>query len=311
MLTLTLVISTMNRPKTVLNFLDNIKSLSHEDQPDEIILIDQSDVHMNLSGLNQKIPTIVLRQEVASLTKARNLGISKATGEILLFSDDDVVIPDGVISKIRKEMSLGKVGLIAGIDLNTRINSRFISYLTLSKTFQKRNIGHVTKSVLGMFPNTYTDVTNTEWAMGYFFAVRNSFIQRSGIYFDENLKGYAYAEDLDFTYRYCKFAISEGYLTYFDSEIAVYHLGSLEYREPSITLIRMFVFHRYYLSLKLFNSKSSLVAVTIHNLFVSLERLIKLDKNFYLYFYYSFVSLTSLSQLSKGVFKSFGDGQNV
>lgn len=310
-MTVSLIVPTMNRPETIKSFLAQINSLDCADSPDEIILIDQSLVPLDLAKLDSKLPVKSVHQEVQSLTRARNLGLSHSKCEIIIFSDDDVFIPSGVISNIRKEMASGKTGLIAGIDLNTKSSSRILSYLTLSKSFHKRNIGHVTKSVLGRFPNTYNEITHTEWAMGYFFAVRKSLIIRSGILFDETLKGYGYAEDLDFSYRYCRYVNDLGYSTYFNSNVAVYHQGSLEYRQPSIKSVRMFVYYRYYLSQKLFNSFSSLLSVTMHNLFIAFERLFKLDKHFYLYVIYSIDALLIINNITIGKFKSFNDGRDI
>lgn len=67
-----------------------------------------------------------------------------------------------------------------------------------------RKDGYVIKSNMrGRYaPGIESDV-KTEWAMGYFFCVRKSVIACMDHYFDEHLIRYAYAEDLDFSYRYC------------------------------------------------------------------------------------------------------------
>jgi len=310
-MTLSLVVPTMNRPDTIISFLKLIYALDSLDCPDEIIVVDQSTIPVKLEARNMVIPTRIVHQKIASLTKARNTGIKMAAGEIVLFSDDDVVIPRGVIKRIKDIMYLKRLGLVAGIDLNTKIQSNLISYITLSKSYSKRQIGHMTLSVLGRFPNSFNERTNTEWAMGYFFAVRKSLINDLGIYFDENLKGYAFSEDLDFTVRYIRAIKILGYEAYFDKDVAVHHIGSLEYRQPNIKLVRMYIFYRYYLSAKLFNTKLSLVSVTIHNLFVTIHRLFKFDKLFYLYAWYTLLSLVNIKRISKGNFPVFRDGQNI
>ena len=310
-MTLSLVVPTMNRPDRINSFLKHINKLDVMDYPDEIIVVDQSTIPIKLEAKNMVIPTRIIHQRIASLTKARNTGIESVANEIVLFSDDDVVIPKGVIKKIKDIMQHEQFGLVAGIDLNTKIQSNLISYITLSKSYSKRQIGHMTLSVLGRFPDSFNERTNTEWAMGYFFAVRKSLINDLGIYFDENLKGYAFSEDLDFSVRYIRAIKNLGYEACFNKDVAVYHIGSLEYRQSNLKLVRMFIFYRYYLSTKLFNTKLSILTVTIHNLFVAIHRLFKLDKLFYLYAWYTLLSLVNIKQISNGNFPLFRDGENI
>ena len=54
----------------------------------------------------------------------------------------------------------------------------------------------------GRYPAPVADMVATDWAMGYFFCVRRSCMERWDCWFDENLKRYAYAEDLDVSIRY-------------------------------------------------------------------------------------------------------------
>lgn len=105
-------------------------------------------------------------------------------------------------------------------------------------------------SMLGRFPVSVPDNIETEWAMGFFFAVRRSLVIRWNLLFDEKLTGYAYAEDLDFTYTYSKKAKSEGMHCIFNPHVIVNHLGSKEHRIPSETTIFMYVINRKYLSYK-------------------------------------------------------------
>jgi GT2 family glycosyltransferase len=106
----------------------------------------------------------------------------------------------------------------------------------------------------------------TEWAMGFFFAVRADVVRRHGLQFDEKLRYYAYAEDLDFTHRFYRAAKSEGLQCIVDPAVTVAHNCSREYRTPSRSVMFMMIVHRCYLSAKLFGSFSSQLYATWSNL---------------------------------------------
>lgn len=120
-----------------------------------------------------------------------------------------------------------------------------------------RNEGHVTKAVFGRFPERCGEQTPTQWAMGFCFAVRRSCVERWQLRFDEHLQYYAYAEDLDFTYRYYKYATKEKMLCFFSNQFVVTHQASQEYRTPTRQATFFYVLNRYYLSKKLFGTLSS------------------------------------------------------
>ena len=144
-----------------------------------------------------------------------------------------------------------QIAMVAGLDSNMSLgNGNPIGYLFGMKSWRKRNVGHVTLSMLGRFPNDVQGIVNTEWAMGFFFAVRRSLICQWNLRFDEQLTSYAYAEDLDFTYTYFKYARAHGLRCVFCSKIIVDHLGSKEYRVPSQKTCYMYVINREYLSYK-------------------------------------------------------------
>jgi glycosyltransferase involved in cell wall biosynthesis len=94
-----IVIPTLNRQglatRLVKHFQDN-----EEYRDFEIIVVDQSrDVSPDLSALARagNPPTNLLKVSWRSMTRARNLGLSRARGEIVVFVDDDVMPEQGFL----------------------------------------------------------------------------------------------------------------------------------------------------------------------------------------------------------------------
>jgi glycosyltransferase involved in cell wall biosynthesis len=101
-----IIIPTCNRSDDLRRALESI--LIQTITPEEIIIIDQSD-DQNTKRLfstfdtkfkEKDIKGIYLYQQEKNSAMARNFGISKASGEIISFLDDDVILCDDYFEKI-------------------------------------------------------------------------------------------------------------------------------------------------------------------------------------------------------------------
>lgn len=255
-LPISVVIPTMNRPKSLDRTLKFF--FSGDDCPTQIIVVDQSQ-DMAVRDENQRIlqkysnaylGLLYEYQQVASSTKARNRGLSKAVNEIIVFADDDIDVNPDTIGNVYMLMQDSNVAMVAGIDEFMKPATTKVGYLLGTKSFRKRKMGHVTNSMLGRYPDNITEQTETQWAMGYFFVVRKSLMTKWSCQWDENLTSYAYAEDLDFSFDYYKHAHREGMKCILDPSVRVKHLATREYRIPSVKSMYMYVVNRAYLSTK-------------------------------------------------------------
>lgn len=243
----------MNRPETLKRTLDSY--VRGNCIPGQIVVVDQSH-----AGLKDTVRAIVdiysetnidyIYQETASSTMARNKALNYAKYEDILFSDDDIEIYNDTLENLYQVMLNDNIAMVAGIDdCSNGVSSR-VGYFLGTRSFAKRKIGHVTKSMLGRYPDRIYGEIDTEWAMGYFFAVRESLIEKWKIGWDEKLRSYAYAEDLDFSYSYYKKAVKENMKCVLNETVRVKHMVSKEYRTPSQKSTDMYVQHRRYLAKK-------------------------------------------------------------
>lgn len=253
LLPITVIIPTFNRPDTLIQTIDNY--LSFQCKPNEIIVIDQS--CSDIQKENQKYIDLLQDNitkkynfEIPSLARARNFGITFAHNEIIVFSDDDVTINDNLWQDIISIMNNKRIAMLAGYDLRQINKASILNYIILMKSPSKKNIGHVTKSMLGAFPESINSTVDTEWAMGFFFVVRKSLIEKWHVTWEDRFLGASYPEDLDFSYTYYKKAKAESYKCVFDNRIHVFHHVSQEYRTNKSVNIYMYIFNRRYLIAK-------------------------------------------------------------
>lgn len=169
--------------------------------------------------------------------------------------------------------------MIAGIDVLTKNKKNLLSYVSGRKSYKYRKIGHVTNSVFGRYPIDIKDEISTQWAMGYFFCVRKSLLNKWNLYWDENLTGYAYAEDLDFTFSYYKNSLKENKKCILNTRVKVKHLVSNEWRTTPYKKTLMFIINREYLRKKHFNSIYSQIWFYWANAFEFFYRIIKKDNS--------------------------------
>lgn len=89
-----LIISSRGRPAFLSDVVDSI--LAGEETPDEIVLIDQSTtVQSRLEAMSREAGSRVryLWQPDRGLSRGRNRGLEEARGSLLIFVDDDVLVP--------------------------------------------------------------------------------------------------------------------------------------------------------------------------------------------------------------------------
>ncbi len=252
-----IIIPTLNRASSLARTLGFISKSSI--LPDEVIIVDQSprDTAEKTKKLcdSQTLKIKYIHINEPSLTGARNAGIELCKNDIAIFMDDDVNIGTDTIKNILVLFKDNSVSMVAGIDSGSPMKRLSLpSLIFFRSSFFKRYKGHVAMAGYGVFPQNPQAETPTEWAMGFFFAIRKNLAQKWGLKFDENLKYYAYAEDMDFTYRYFLKSKEENLKCIMSTAATVLHNVSKEYRLPSRQRTFMEICHRRYVMSKHGNS---------------------------------------------------------
>jgi len=212
--TATLAIPTYNRESVLLDTLRS--ALKLKPKPLEILVIDQTPKHDKttedfLANANRRGVIRWLRQQPPSLTVARNRAIVEAKGDVLIFIDDDVVLPVDFIAMHLRNYQDGKVQAVAGgVDQENKPQfperpggwPRLLDYKYFSIYGQKRTVGVAT-------------------FMGCNHSARTHLLRKLGGY-DAQYIGSAFREDTDMAVRIWK----SGGTIVFDPEARLTHLAA-------------------------------------------------------------------------------------
>lgn len=211
---------------------DTLTDLLHQDYPNfEVLVIDQTPTHETatqayLEQLASAHKIRWLRVNWASLPGARNYGIRRATGDIILFIDDDVQLPAGYLySHARNYQERPEIGAVAG-----RVFDRM--KLADSEKIQGTDTAYTIEELppQAMDPGIawyYIDLVHTTKPQqvistrGCNMSFRRDIFLKHGIWFDERFRGSAVREESDFCLRLRQ----TGYQIWYDPQAYLIHLG--------------------------------------------------------------------------------------
>ncbi|MBD3880805.1 glycosyltransferase family 2 protein [Phormidium tenue FACHB-886] len=190
----------------------------------EVLVIDQTPQHtpqietyLEALAAQQKIRWF--RVKWANLPAARNYGVRRSKGEVVLFLDDDVQLPEGFLAAHGQNyLSRPEVGAVAG---------RVFDRMKLADT-PERQIEYLPPAAMNPGIAWYhIDLVHTTQpqqvitARGCNMSFRRSLFQTYGIWFDERFRGSAVREESDFCLR----IRSTGLKIWYDPNAHLVHLG--------------------------------------------------------------------------------------
>ena len=179
---LSVVIPSKNRPAEILRCLASI--YEHSPNVEEVVVVDQSAARYELPEYPRLVH--VYDTTIAGASAARNAGADRASGELLLFVDDDCLFRNDVVAGIMRDFEEhpDAVGVQAQI-----VDKEFVPTPLSSRIFEH-----------GFFDtNAYGPPGDLRRMAGAGCAYRKSLFAE--VRFDEELRGYSYAEDYDFAFR--------------------------------------------------------------------------------------------------------------
>jgi|1186.fasta_scaffold00057_6 GT2 family glycosyltransferase len=198
--TVSVVVATLRRPHLLRHTLRTLVRTTPP--PDEILVVDGDDEHSarapadEVRAIAGPIP-IHYVEGPQGLTRQRNVGVTRATGDVVVFVDDDVALEPDAFARVREAYAdPGVVGVTAQIvEPETRSFGRFRSPI-------RRLLGRegtFTRFGYPRYPLQVERETDIEFMFGCFMSGRRDAVVEVG--FDEGLPGYALAEDQDFSFR--------------------------------------------------------------------------------------------------------------
>jgi GT2 family glycosyltransferase len=188
------IIPTKNRREALDETIRTL--LAQTRMPDELIIVDQSRTEsvLRTSPLPLKY---IYNPGITGASQARNEGMKQATGDVWLFLDDDVLLEPDFIEKLLAAYAPGVTG-VSGIITNYSppplVQRMWTSIFQLGPFHDGRQaIYYDARKLVGAAPVKVRGFT------GALMSFRADEIR--GLWFDENLHGACFAEDIDFCAR--------------------------------------------------------------------------------------------------------------
>lgn len=243
------MIPTLRRPAMLAETLAAV--LECDPAAHEVIVVDGDpersarDVVGRFETRSSSPPVRYLPTELG-LTRQRNLGMAEASGDIVVFLDDDVAMGTRMFAMLadayRDPSVVGATGRIVGD------RSRLVSMQSpLRKLLPGAGSeGSFTRYGYPTYIQRVEIARDVEYMLGCFMSARRRFAEEVG--FDENLVGAALAEDEDFSFRLSR----RGRLLYLPEIVVGHRLGLRG--DDSRALGRMIVVNRAYLFRKNFRA---------------------------------------------------------
>jgi GT2 family glycosyltransferase len=227
---ISVIIPTYRREEPLRNTLVD---LLKQDYPAfEVLVVDQTLAHEPQTQAYLEELAVVgkiqwFRVDWASLPGARNYAVRRASGEIILFIDDDVLLPSGYLKTHACNYQRQEIGAVAG-----RVFDRM-------KLAEKGGVGDnltaPSHTITDLPPEAmnpaiawyYLDLVHTVKpqrvisARGCNMSFRREIFTEYGLQFDEQFRGSAVREESDFCLRLRQ----TGYQIWYDPEAHLVHLG--------------------------------------------------------------------------------------
>jgi glycosyltransferase involved in cell wall biosynthesis len=262
------VIPTYNREQCVLDFLH---SLSKQDYPNyEIIIIDQSEI---LSEAKKKL----IKQNTGSLkyyhieergrSLAKNYGMQFASGDIIIFCDDDIIVPENFISTHVETLTDPFIAA-ASCRLVEQGDPAIPIHKPLRTTFYGQLVNKPYSTASG-----YVTSLN-----GGNMSFKKNVLNQVG-YFEEFFAGTSMVEEPDIAYR----IVQSGYKIYFNATITVYHYPQHNGNIAEMKGKRATWFYFYFFNLSIFYLKYgrlfNMLFVFIYCMALSVKHVLKYSLN--------------------------------
>ncbi|GAX42588.1 glycosyl transferase, group 2 family protein [Tolypothrix sp. NIES-4075] len=214
-----IVVCTRNRPQQLAQCLRSLSSLSQ--RPQQIIVVDNAPADDATRQVVAQMPGIqYVLEPRPGLSVARNTGIHHSTGDIIAFTDDDVVVLPDWITRLQQGFENPKVMTVTGLVLPGELETE--AQVAFEKGFGGFSQGYRVLTFDTQFFEEMKHRGVPVWRIG---AGANMAFRRKAFellgYFDERLGAGASgcSEDSEFWYR----ILAEGWICHYEPTAVVYH----------------------------------------------------------------------------------------
>lgn len=204
---------------------DTLVDVGKQDYPHfEVLVVDQTATHQPeiqafLDELADTGKIKLFRVNWASLPGARNYGVRRSAGEVILFIDDDVQLPSGYLAAHARNYSRPEVGAVAGRVFDRMKLGESKGELTIEDLPSEASDPGIAWYHLDLVHTVKPQqVISTR---GCNMSFRRDIFTKYGLMFDERFRGSAVREESDFCLRLRQ----TGYKIWYDPEASLVHLG--------------------------------------------------------------------------------------
>jgi glycosyltransferase involved in cell wall biosynthesis/GT2 family glycosyltransferase len=200
-MTFSVIIPTLGRPEVLKSTLESVVACSP--QPLEVLVVDgdaarsASRVVEEFGGAPAKVAYV---RSPPGLTRQRNEGMRNAAGDVVVFFDDDVIVAADVFEELERVYSDSTVIGATGRVVESK-SKRIVGKHSKIRSLLPGGGREGAFTRYG-YPRRIVNVDeerDTELMHGSFMSARADVAREIG--FDEDLPGYALAEDEDFSFR--------------------------------------------------------------------------------------------------------------
>ncbi|HET6657026.1 MAG TPA: glycosyltransferase [Gaiellaceae bacterium] len=246
------VIATRNRPGYL---LDTVRSLLGQTVlPAELCIVDSSDETPARGEIEQlcadaAVRLIYVHPAPSGLPRQRNIGVERTSGDPIFFVDDDVSIAPAAHEEVLAEYERWgpELGGVRGSPLRPQRPARPVilwrRFFGLGGWWPEAS-GRVRGGFFAENANALAEPRRVEFFNGLFPSFRREVFAHER--FDDALEGYAFKEDVDFSYRVSR----RGYVLVQTPRALVDHLKAPSERLPPFQLQRMMLANQFYLHRK-------------------------------------------------------------
>ena len=246
------IIATRNRQDEL---IEAVRSLVRQTVlPAELCVVDSGDEPIARGKIERLcadagISLDYVHPAARGLTVQRNIGIERTTGDPVFLMDDDVSLAPDVHEEILEEYARWgpELGGVRGVPADPPKRSRLI--ILWRRLFGMGGWWHEGSGK--MRPGFYVEgvsssesVRRLEYFEGWFMSYRRAVFEHER--FDENLAGYAYKEDIDFSHR----VVRRGYVLVQTPRARIVHHKSPSDRLSAFDQQRMALANQFYLHRK-------------------------------------------------------------